>query len=302
MTIRSVVITGATSQVGHFLLPRLEGAGVRIVALSRERRTTSEGGGRNWICTSDPDWRERLKRDGTLDAAVHLAPLPLLPAMLPTLRDAGVNRLVAFGTTGRFYKTGSEDAAEQAYIRSVVAAEEAIAAACPQLGIDWTVFRPTLVYGAGLDRNIRVIAGFVRRFGCFPIFAGGRGLRQPVHADDLAEACLAVLECRAAFGHAYNLSGGSVLTFRDMVEAVFRQLDRTPRLVPVPLPLFRLALAVAKRLPGFSNLSTEMATRQGIDMCFDHDDATRDFGFKPRVFRLDALAVGETVAGGADGR
>ena len=302
MTVRSVVITGATSQVGRFLLPRLEGAGIRVIALSRGRQATPDRRGREWICTSDSDSQERLKQSGPIDAAVHLAPLPLLPAMLPMLQAAGVNRLVAFGTSGRFYKTGSGDAAELAYIRSVVAAEDAIAAACPELGIAWTVFRPTLVYGAGLDRNIRVIAGFVRRFGFFPVCAGGRGLRQPVHADDLAEASVRVLGCSATFGRAYNLSGGSVISFREMVEAVFRALGRTPFLVPVPLPVFRLALSVARRLPGFSNLSTEMAARRGIDMIFDHDDATRDFGFTPRAFRLDAVALGEPVPGGDGAR
>ncbi len=300
--VRSVVVVGATSQVGHFLLPRLESAGIRAFALSREPRSSALGAMQTWICTTEPDWREGLVRSGPIDAAVHLAPLPLLPPMLPVLRDAGVVRVVAFGTSGRFYKTGSGDAAEQAYIRSVVAAEDAIAAACPELGIAWTVFRPALVYGAGLDRNIRVIAGFVRRFGFFPICAGGRGLRQPVHADDLAEASVRVFGCSATFGRAYNLSGGSVISFREMVEAVFRALGRAPRLVPVPLPVFRLGLRLARRLPGFSNLSTEMAARQGIDMIFDHDDATRDFRFTPRAFRLDALALGEPVPGGDGAR
>lgn len=299
--VRSVVVIGATSQIGHFLLPRLEGAGVRTFALSRERRSSTQDGTQTWLCTTDPDWGQGLARSGPIDAAIHLAPLPLLPAMLRALHDAGIARIVAFGTSGRFYKTESGDPAEQAYIRSVIAAERAIAAACTELGIEWTLFRPALVYGAGLDRNIRVIAGFVRRFGFFPVFAGGRGLRRPVHADDLAEASLKVLGCRATFGRAYNLSGGSVITFRAMVEAVFHQLGRPPRLIPVPLPLFRLGLAVARQLPGFSNLSTDMAVRQGIDMCFDHDDATRDFEFEPRAFRLDALAIGGTSSG-SEGR
>jgi hypothetical protein len=35
-----------------------------------------------------------------------------------------------------------------------------------------------------------------------------------------------------------------------------------------------------------------MAARMGEDMCFDHQDAARDFGFCPRPFSLDDLAVG----------
>lgn len=293
MPIDSIVITGATSQVGHFLLPKLARAGLRVAALSRKTPPVTDRPHVSWLRTSSSDWMSTLQRSGPHHAAIHLAPLPLLPALLPAFREAGVVRVVAFGTTGRFYKTGSGDAAEQAYILSVVAAETEIADRCRSLGIEWTLFRPTLVYGCGMDRNIMFIAAFVRRFGFFPLFAGGRGLRQPVHADDLAEACVKVLECPATYGRAYNVSGGSVLTFREMVEAVFRQLGRPTRLLPVSLPLFRLALAVAKRVPRFSTLSTEMATRQSMDMCFDHDEATRDFGFSPRPFHLDRIALGD---------
>jgi uncharacterized protein YbjT (DUF2867 family) len=83
-----------------------------------------------------------------------------------------------------------------------------------------------------------------------------------------------------------------VLTYREMVEAVFRQLGRPPRIVEVPLPALRAAIGAARWIPGMGSLSPEMASRMGVDLCFDHAEAARDFGFRPRPFQLDDIAVG----------
>ena len=40
-------------------------------------------------------------------------------------------------------------------------------------------------------------------------------------------------------------------------------------------------------LPGKENVTPEMALRMNMDLCFDHSDATRDFGFSPRGFHLN---------------
>ena len=59
--------------------------------------------------------------------------------------------------------------------------------------VQWVILRPTLIYGYGQDKNVSEIARFVRRFGFFPLIGKAQGLRQPVHADDVAEACKAAL-------------------------------------------------------------------------------------------------------------
>ncbi len=124
-------------------------------------------------------------------------------------------------------------------MQSFIAAEDELPARCEALGIAWTLFRPTLVYGCGRDGNITFIASCIRRFGFFPLAGGGRGLRQPVHAADLAQACADALDNPRTHAKAYNLSGGSTVTYRQMAEAVFRQLGRpilTPHVPVAVLP------------------------------------------------------------------
>ena len=148
----------------------------------------------------------------------------------------------------------------------------------------WTIFRPTLVYDGVRDKNVMVIARFIRRFGFFPLLGDGAGLRQPVHADDLAEACLMALDQPATFERAYNLSGEETLSYRQMVEKIFGSLGKPARFLIIPAWLFRAAIRVVMLLPGKRNMTPEMATRMNADLCFDHADATRNFGFSPRPF------------------
>jgi nucleoside-diphosphate-sugar epimerase len=293
--LRSVLVLGATSQIGFFLLPLLAQRGIEVAALTRRPdlpRGCPQPGVR-WHTYSTQALAASLAEAGRFDAAVCLAPLPGLLPLLDDLAGLGVRRLVAFGTTARFYKSASADPGERHLMQELVAAEAELPGRCEALDIAWTLFRPTLVYGCGRDGTIMFIAWFVRRFGFFPLSQGGRGLRQPVHAADLARACAEVLDNPRTCRKAYDLSGGTTVTYRQMVEAVFRQLGRPALTPPVPFGVFRTAIAVAKRLPRLRGLSAPMAARMGSDMCFDHQEATQDFGFHPRPFGLDDLAIGE---------
>jgi nucleoside-diphosphate-sugar epimerase len=178
----------------------------------------------------------------------------------------------------------SADPQERELAATFQRSEEALARLCAERGIRWTVFRPTLVYSPGLDRNVSEIARFIGRLGFFPILGNGRGKRQPVHADDLASVCVSALRAPESFDRAYDLSGGETLTYREMVERIFSGLGRTPRIIRVPPALLKAVINAARILPRFRKLSAELVTRMNTDMCFDHAEALRDLGFSPRKF------------------
>lgn len=295
----SVLVIGAASQIGYHLLPRLAESGRDVAAISRFP-APGDTRGASWH-------RLDLAADSALDASglrpasvISLAPLRILPHSVSALAALGTVRIIAFGSTSRFTKAGSADLAERELAADFVRSEEALAAECARHGIRWTVFRPTLVYSPGLDRNVSEIARFIRRTGFFPILGEGLGKRQPVHAADLAAACVAALGESSAYGRAYDLSGGETLTYRAMVERIFRGLGRVPRIVRVPPDLFKAAVGAARAVPRFRKLSPELVTRMNVDMCFDHSEATRDLGFRPRgfEFRLDRDAYEASKASG----
>mgnify|MGYP001015744493 CR=1 FL=1 len=106
-------------------------------------------------------------------------------------------------------------------------------------------------------------------------------------------AALQAVQSAAAANKAYNLSGGETLTYRQMVARIFRAMGRAPRIVPLPMIVWRigfLALGLVRK-GGKNAANLEMARRMAVHMDFDHADAARDFGYRPGLFapRFDGV-------------
>ncbi len=216
------------------------------------------------------------------DTLIHLAPIWLLPDLLPSL--SGIGRIIAFSSTSLYTKAESKDPHERELAKKLADAEKSVIEACEKMGIAWTILRPTIIYCPGKDRNLTRISRFIAKFGFFPLAGKGSGLRQPVHAADLADACMSVMESERTRGRSYNLSGGETLTYREMVARIFQGLGKNPRFVSIPLPLLRMMLTALAMLPRYRNYTAEMADRMDSDLCFDHSDAASDFAYSPRPF------------------
>ena len=277
---RSFLLFGATGQIGAGVLAAAPRQGWRVLAL-RHRNTAPQIGDTVWF---DGDLTIPPLRfpDSDFSALVHATGLWLLPAHLDDLWHAGVRRLVAFSTSSVIGKRDTQNPRERQVVADIAAAEEVVRARCDALGIAWTILRPTLVYGRGRDMNVTAAARLIERFGVFLVAGAAAGQRQPVHADDLAAAALAVLDCRAAHGQTYYLCGGETLAYREMIGRVFDCLGRRRRLVSVPF-LGTLA-ALWGRLGGNPAITADMARRMNRDLAFDDGPARRDFAYSPRGF------------------
>lgn len=241
---RKTIVTGATSIIGNFLLSRLLDAGYEVHAVS-------------------PTERENLNKTEE-KLAWHQADISR-PEQL-------------------FSKANSAEAGERHFVAHFAAVEEDISQICAKLEINRTVFRPTLIYDCVRDKNITVIARFIQRYGFFPLLGKASGQCQPAHADDLAAGCVMALNQPATFNKTYNLSGAETLSYRQMVEKLFSALGKSARFLSVPAWLFRWAIRIIALLPGKRNMTPEMAMRMNVDLCFDHANAMRNFGFSPKMF------------------
>lgn len=281
----AVFLTGRTSTIGSLLLPLLLQRGLHVHALGRRPLAEEDrASGLAWSATDLAVPSQELP-GVEAGALIHTASLWLLPGWLEKFHARGVRRVIAFSSTSRFTKQASASPYELEVVNKLIAAEEHVMAECQRLGMAWTIFRPTLIYGgAGGDRNVADIARLIRRFGFFPRFGQASGRRQPVNAHDLAMACVQSLAEPASYNKAYNLSGGETLAYADMVRRIFETLGRKPVLVPIPITAFRIAVWLARLHPRFAHLTPDMALRMQADLVFDHQDATRDFGYQPGRF------------------
>jgi nucleoside-diphosphate-sugar epimerase len=271
------LVLGATGLVGGYIADHLVRAGERPLALSRSPQSRP---GIDWFCgdLAKPD-ALRLPPFATLYCTASAI---LLPAALPYLFNPSLKRAVIFSSTSVITKLDSEVAAERETLRALADAEREIVAACEQNNVAWTILRPTLIYAEGRDLNITPLSRLIRRFGFMPLVGGAPGLRQPVHAEDLAIGAISAASSHAAANKFYSLPGGETLSYREMIGRIFDGLRMPPRTVPVPVFVWRAIFLLAK--PLFPNANVAMGTRMMKDMIFDAAPATRDFGWNPRAF------------------
>jgi nucleoside-diphosphate-sugar epimerase len=265
----TVLVIGASGQIGQFLLPRLVEAGYDYLALSRQ----PVDGDPRWIQGGLPD---AMPEFPPLRAVVSLGPLDHLAPWLSATRLAGTPHLIATSSMSAETKRESDVPAERELSRRLRDAETTLIATCASRGMPWTLFRPTLIYGAGVDKSLTPIVHAALRRRIFPVPAG-RGQRQPVHADDIAAAVVAALGSPFARGQTFPIGGGERMSARDM----FRRTRRSAGgfALPVPIPRFALTLATLVS-PGLRG----PVDRLDSDLIADNRELERVLDVHPRPF------------------
>jgi len=275
-----VIVPGAGSQIGVFAIPALLSQGYEVSAVSRQGRPVwcPELSGLEWIKPGTD-----IDRDPSAPCyLLSTGPLELAEQWLGTA--GGIQRVVAFSTTSVLTKADSPDHGEREKVRTIAAKEKALASKCGANGSELCLLRPSLVYGCGMDSNISLIARWISRFGFFPLSRKAGGLRQPVHAQDLAQVAVRALVAPGAAGLVTALGGGSTLPYRRMVERVFEALGKPARLLELPGGVLAGMAQLARGLGITDRISAEMVHRQERDLVFDDEPARRVLDWEPRCF------------------
>jgi nucleoside-diphosphate-sugar epimerase len=274
---RSIVL-GASGIVGHYIIDCLTAAGERPLALSRAERRSDDV---DWL-VADLAATPPLALPGV--ATLYCtAPVGLLADALPHFVMPDLKRIVAFTSTSLVTKHDSEVAEEREHVRRWAEAEARLIAICDKLGVGWTVLRPTIIYAEGRDANITRLARLIQRIGFVPLAGSGSGLRQPVHAQDLAIGAIAAAHSLAAANKVYALPGTETLSYCEMIGRIFDGLQKRRRIIAVPPLLWRIAFTLIG--PFVSNANVAMGMRMAKDLTFDPAPAIVDFGWNPRPFR-----------------
>lgn len=153
-------------------------------------------------------------------------------------------------------------------------------------GLEWTVLRPGVIYGAG-DDLLSHLALMLRFSSIFPIAGAGTAPMMPVDVKDVATAAAAALE--AAPGKSFDVVGPERLTLREVVGRVAEAVGRRAWIVPTPVALMRLPVLAMEKL-----FRTPLSTRAQLNMLVeglvgDPEPARRELGVEPAAFTPERI-------------
>jgi len=288
LSTRAVLLTGASSQIGVFVIPRLVHAGFRVFALSRKGKPAGYPDLEQveWLTDVDETLVKQARATQNCEYLLSAGPMQLAQRVLTAGKQ--FRSAVIFGSSSVISKHKSADLTERKQMQDMLDLESELQSIAMRRALKLVILRPTMIYGCGLDTNVSRLASWIRRFGFIPINGKASGLRQPVHADDLAVAAVAALLSKDPLPRSLFLAGGSTLSYMELVCRIFSALDKPARLLRLPQWLFVLLVRFLGACKPDLAISSEMVRRQRVDLVFDDRRARELLGYRPRPFEPSA--------------
>ncbi len=263
---KTVLITGATGFIGGHLIPRLQQS-CRLIAAVRKNSSQLPEDVKSIIIgeiTPDTDWGEALVG---VDIVIHLAARahilqdtaadPASEFMRANAHNtenlakqaiiAGVKQFVFISSIGAMGSSSQNALTESAlcqpdtpYGCSKLSAEQALISVATGTEMSWTIFRPTLVYGAGNPGNMERLIKLIRTGLPIP-FASIQNRRSLVYVGNLVDAIAVSLSHESAERQMFVISDDQVISTPELVRSIAEILNLNCTLFPFPVKLFQLA-------------------------------------------------------------
>jgi len=274
-----VLVVGSTGFVGGFVVDKLKQEDVgRIGCFVRKSSRLEE------IEKCDVDKRfgnladfpsicEALKGQ---EAVISIASLKygFCKNLVRACEKMRIKRAVFISTTGIFAQLEPEEK------RIVTEAERRIS----ESAIDYTVIRPTMIYGGGNDKNMHLLIEYLRKHRVIPIFGNGRYLQQPVYVEDVASAVVKALLSKRTIRKSYNISGRFPLSYNEVIDTICEILGKGVHKVHIPYHLSLSLVAISKLFQRNPRFTVGQVRRLNEDKVFDYSKAKKDFGYDPISF------------------
>lgn len=185
-------------------------------------------------------------------------------------RQAGVRRIVHVSALG------ASPEAPSRYLRSKAAGE----AALRESGLDVTILRPSVMFGAG-DHLLNLFAALQRNAPVVPLAAAEARL-QPVWVDDVAEAISRSLVRPETIGKIYECAGPQQMTLAELVRLAGEYSGHPRPVVPLSPGLSRFQAWLMEWLPGEPLLTRDnLASLEVPSIAHEGMPGLEDLGIRP---------------------
>jgi len=289
---QTVFVTGGTGFVGHELLRQLTAAGHSVRCLVR---SGSEG-------KLEPlpqlevvfgDATDPASLQGKLagcDAVIHLVGIirefPRRGITFERLHVAATENMLAAAQAGgvrRYLQMSANGADPQAKRGSYAETKGRAEAAVRDSGLDFTIFRPSLIYGKN-GEFVTLLSDFVSRLPLVPVIGDGQYRLQPVAVEQVAQSFVAALDLAATVGQTYCLAGAQSYSYDALLDLVGKALGKkSVAKLHQPLFLMHAAATLFESIPAFPVTSGQIAMLTAGNVC-DPAAWAAAFGLQPEDF------------------
>ena len=204
--------------------------------------------------------------------------------LLRAANEAGVGKIVHTSSSAVFgvpqanpVDETTPPAPREAYGAAKLEAEQHIAAAVEETGIDVTIVRPRTVLGHGRLGIFQILFDWVEEGRRIPVLGRGDNLYQFVHADDLAAACIAAGARPGAT--VYNIGAERFGTMRETLQALCDHAATGSRVYSLPMAPIELAMRATSALH-LSPLGPYHSLMYGRSLYFDVTKARQELGWQ----------------------
>ena len=151
-------------------------------------------------------------------------------------------------------------------------------------GIEYTIIRPSMIYGTERDRNMTRLLKYLSRYPIFPIFGDGKALMQPVYVQDLADGIvIAIDNPELTSSKEYNLCGPISISYMSLIKTACDIMGKRVQLIHISHRMAFTLVGLAQKLPKFP-IKQEQVMRLAEDKAFDISLAQKELGYTPRGF------------------
>lgn len=270
----SVLVTGGTGFIGSHLLLALNEKNLPITLAVRRHISNSLNTAHKVVNISTvdetTDWTGTLKE---VDTVIHLA------ARAHQLNDqsldpeaeflrincegtrtlakqaiaAGVKHFIFISSIGAMATLSDTIISEESpcqpdttYGRSKLSAESALIELCQNTQMNWTILRPTLVYGPNNPGNMKRLFALVTKNLPLP-FGSILNSRSLLYVGNLVDAIIKCIEDARAKNQTFIVSDGEDLSTSELIFRMGNAMGKKTLLLPFPPSLLRLAAKMIKK-------------------------------------------------------
>ncbi|AGM99977.1 NADH dehydrogenase/oxidoreductase-like protein [Salinarchaeum sp. Harcht-Bsk1] len=284
-----VLVTGGTGFIGSALAAELRDRDHDVTVLARDPDGDGVPDGVMSAAGDVTDYDSIEPAFEGMDAVVNLvalSPLFKTPSGLSheSVHLGGTKHVLDAATEHdldrivQMSALGADSDGPTEYLRTKGEAESAVRDAT----IDHVIVRPSIVFGDGAELvpfTKRAKQMFAPGLPIAPLPGGGKTRFQPIYIGDLVPMLADCVEGDDHANSTYEFGGPEVLTLAELTRLVYRAEGKTMRVVPIPMPVAGLGLAVLGTVPPFP-FNSEQYRSLRVDNTVSENDVTA-FGRSP---------------------